>query len=47
MKWSPAAVPAACAGADQSRSAGEHDEQWPAWYAEYMVSERAGEELPI
>jgi hypothetical protein len=25
---------------------GERDEQWPDWYAEYMVRERAGEPLP-
>ena len=25
---------------------GEHDEQWPDWYADYMVRERAGEPLP-
>jgi len=25
---------------------GEADPDWPAWYAEYMVRERAGEELP-
>jgi len=25
---------------------GEADPNWPDWYALYMVSERAGEELP-
>ena len=25
---------------------GEYDEQWPAWYAAYMVAEQAGTELP-
>jgi hypothetical protein len=25
---------------------GEADPDWPAWYAEYMVREQAGEELP-
>ena len=25
---------------------GEEDANWPAWYALYMVRERAGEELP-
>jgi hypothetical protein len=25
---------------------GERDENWPDWYALYMVRERAGEELP-
>jgi catechol 2,3-dioxygenase-like lactoylglutathione lyase family enzyme len=27
-------------------STGQEDPDWPAWYAEYMVRERAGEELP-
>src|SRR3954453_7038510 len=26
---------------------GEADRDWPDWYAEYMVRERAGEELPV
>lgn len=26
---------------------GQRDANWPAWYAEYMVSERAGKELPV
>jgi hypothetical protein len=25
---------------------GEHDANWPDWYAEYMVRERSGEALP-
>jgi catechol 2,3-dioxygenase-like lactoylglutathione lyase family enzyme len=25
---------------------GQRDENWPAWYAEYMVREQSGEELP-
>jgi hypothetical protein len=25
---------------------GQRDENWPAWYAEYMVREQAGSELP-
>ena len=25
---------------------GQHDANWPDWYAEYMVREQAGEELP-
>ncbi|HEX2085463.1 MAG TPA: VOC family protein [Solirubrobacteraceae bacterium] len=25
---------------------GEHDEEWPDWYAAYMVAEQSGEELP-
>jgi catechol 2,3-dioxygenase-like lactoylglutathione lyase family enzyme len=26
---------------------GEHDENWPEWYAEYMVAEQSGKELPV
>jgi predicted enzyme related to lactoylglutathione lyase len=26
---------------------GQRDENWPAWYAEYMVREQSGEELPL
>jgi len=26
---------------------GERDANWPDWYAEYMVRERSGEELPL
>jgi hypothetical protein len=25
---------------------GKRDENWPAWYAEYMIAEQAGKELP-
>jgi catechol 2,3-dioxygenase-like lactoylglutathione lyase family enzyme len=28
-------------------TAGEADPDWPSWYAEYMVREQAGEELPV
>jgi hypothetical protein len=31
---------------DHEQRTGEADPDWPAWYAEYMVRERAGEELP-
>src|SRR6185436_20667180 len=37
---------AALAHGEHEKRTGEHDEQWPDWYAEYMVRERAGEELP-
>ena len=37
---------AALAHGELEKRTGEHDEQWPDWYAEYMVRERAGEELP-
>ena len=26
---------------------GERDKDWPSWYAEYMVKEQSGEELPL
>jgi catechol 2,3-dioxygenase-like lactoylglutathione lyase family enzyme len=29
------------------QSLGHRDEDWPAWYAEYMVAEKAGTELPL
>jgi hypothetical protein len=37
---------AALAHGEHEKRTGEHDEEWPAWYAEYMVREQAGEELP-
>ncbi len=33
-------------GEHEARNGGERDENWPAWYAEYMVAEQAGAELP-
>jgi catechol 2,3-dioxygenase-like lactoylglutathione lyase family enzyme len=33
-------------GEHEARNGGEYDEQWPAWYATYMVAERSGNELP-
>ena len=32
--------------AREARNGGEYDEQWPAWYAAYMVAEQSGTELP-
>jgi catechol 2,3-dioxygenase-like lactoylglutathione lyase family enzyme len=37
---------AAAAHGEHEARTGEADENWPAWYAEYMVREQAGEELP-
>jgi len=37
---------AAAAHHDHEQRTGEPDADWPAWYAQYMVRERAGEELP-
>ena len=33
-------------GEHERRHGGEYDEDWPDWYAAYMVAERAGAELP-
>ena len=33
-------------GEHEKRNGGRHDENWPAWYAEYMVAEAAGKPLP-
>ena len=37
---------AAAHGEHEKRNGGEYDEQWPAWYATYMVAERSGAEVP-
>ena len=33
-------------GEHEKRHGGEYDEQWPAWYASYMVAEQSGADLP-
>jgi len=33
-------------GEHEKRKGGQRDENWPAWYAEYMVNEQAGKPLP-
>jgi len=33
-------------GEHEARNGGKFDEQWPEWYATYMVAERTGQELP-
>jgi hypothetical protein len=33
-------------GEHEKRLGGEYDVNWPDWYAEYMVREQTGEELP-
>jgi catechol 2,3-dioxygenase-like lactoylglutathione lyase family enzyme len=33
-------------GEHEKRNGGQHDENWPDWYAEYLVREQAGETLP-
>jgi hypothetical protein len=37
---------AAAAHGQHEERTGQADENWPDWYALYMVCERAGEELP-
>ena len=33
-------------GEHEKRTGGQRDENWPDWYAEYMVAEQAGKPLP-
>ena len=37
---------AAVAHGEHERRTGKADANWPDWYAEYMVAEQAGTELP-
>jgi catechol 2,3-dioxygenase-like lactoylglutathione lyase family enzyme len=37
---------AAAHGEHEQRSGGQRDENWPDWYAEYIVNEQAGKPLP-
>jgi hypothetical protein len=37
---------AAAHGEHEARTGGQRDENWPDWYAAYMVAERAGKPLP-
>jgi catechol 2,3-dioxygenase-like lactoylglutathione lyase family enzyme len=34
-------------GEHEKRNGGQHDANWPDWYADYMVAEHAGKELPL
>lgn len=38
---------AAAHGDHEKRNGGQHDANWPEWYAEYIVAEQAGKELPL
>jgi catechol 2,3-dioxygenase-like lactoylglutathione lyase family enzyme len=38
---------AAAHGEHEARTGGQRDENWPDWYAAYMVAEQAGTELPL
>ena len=42
-----ALVRAATAHGEHEKRTGQPDENWPAWYARYMVAEQSGEELPL
>ena len=37
---------AAAHGEHEKRTGGKHDENWPDWYADYIVREQAGQPLP-
>jgi len=37
---------AAAHGEHEKRTGGKHDENWPDWYADYIVREQAGKPLP-
>jgi hypothetical protein len=37
---------AAAHGEHEKRTGGQHDVNWPDWYAEYMAAEQAGKPLP-
>jgi hypothetical protein len=37
---------AEAAHGEHEKRTGRRDENWPAWYAEYLVRERSGEALP-
>jgi hypothetical protein len=37
---------AAAAHGEHEKRTGEHDANWPDWYADYIVREQAGKELP-
>src|SRR5258705_3613238 len=37
---------AAAHGEHEKRTGGQHDVNWPDWYADYIVREQAGKELP-
>jgi catechol 2,3-dioxygenase-like lactoylglutathione lyase family enzyme len=34
-------------GEHEKRNGGQHDANWPDWYADYIVREQAGQELPV
>jgi len=38
---------AAAAHGEHEKLTGKHDENWPDWYAEFMVAEQSGRDLPV
>ena len=38
---------AAAHGEHETRTGGQHDANWPDWYADYIAKEQAGEPLPL
>jgi hypothetical protein len=38
---------AAAAHGEHEKRIGKHDDNWPDWYAEHIVREQAGKELPL
>jgi catechol 2,3-dioxygenase-like lactoylglutathione lyase family enzyme len=38
---------AAAHGEHEKRNGGQHDANWPDWYAEYIVREQTGQDLPL
>ena len=42
-----ALIRAATAHGEHEKRTGEYDEEWPVWYAAYMVAEKNGDELPV
>jgi catechol 2,3-dioxygenase-like lactoylglutathione lyase family enzyme len=38
---------AAAHGEHEKRNGGQHDANWPDWYADYIAKEQAGEPLPV
>jgi catechol 2,3-dioxygenase-like lactoylglutathione lyase family enzyme len=42
-----ALIRAATAHGEHEKRTGQYDEEWPVWYAAYMVAEQSGAELPV
>ncbi len=42
-----ALIRAATAHGEHEKRTGQYDEEWPLWYAAYMVAEQSGTELPV